>query len=50
MKEGWKSIGVHAAFLLELKKATYWSFQRKRGFWNNSDNSFVFLIFKYLLP
>lgn len=46
----WKNIGLHAAFLLELKKVTYWVISEETcGFWNNSDNVFAFPIFKYFL-
>lgn len=50
MKSGWKSAGVHATFLLELKKTTYCVISEETsGFRNNSDNSFAFPIFKYFL-
>lgn len=50
MKSGWKSTGVHAAFLLELKKMTSCVISEETcGFWNNSDNGLAFPIFKYFL-
>lgn len=50
MELDWKSIGVHATVFLEIKKMTHCVISEETsGFWNNSDNSFAFPIFKYFL-